>query len=114
MPASTQSMKIRLGIAIYQDTSVYGLLVSISVSQYLLTFSFTSFKQEYFKAAIDSMAANSLRCVAIAYRSYELGKIPKDEEHLSQWALPEDELVLLGIVGIKVSIKTQASHDTAQ
>ncbi|XP_048318312.1 calcium-transporting ATPase 9, plasma membrane-type isoform X2 [Ziziphus jujuba] len=57
--------------------------------------------KEYFKAAIDSMAANSLRCVAIAYRSYELGKIPKDEEHLSQWALPEDELVLLGIVGIK-------------
>lgn len=57
-------------------------------------------------AAINSMAANSLRCVAIAYRSYELGKIPKDEEHLTQWALPEDELVLLGIVGIKVSTKT--------
>lgn len=49
------------------------------------------------------MAASSLRCVAIAYRTYELDKIPTEEEHLTQWALPEDDLVLLGIVGIKVS-----------
>lgn len=52
------------------------------------------------------MAASSLRCVAIAYRSYELDKIPTEEEHLTQWALPEDDLVLLGIVGIKVSKTT--------
>ncbi|KAL5554547.1 hypothetical protein UlMin_041948 [Ulmus minor] len=57
--------------------------------------------EEFFKAAIDNMAARSLRCVAIAYRSYELDKVPTEEEHLAQWALPEDELVLLAIVGIK-------------
>ncbi|KAF3430971.1 hypothetical protein FNV43_RR25701 [Rhamnella rubrinervis] len=57
--------------------------------------------KEFFRAAIDNMAASSLRCVAIAYRSYELDKIPTEEEHLTEWALPEDDLVLLGIVGIK-------------
>ncbi|KAI5436496.1 hypothetical protein KIW84_022839 [Lathyrus oleraceus] len=55
----------------------------------------------FFKEAIDDMAARSLRCVAIAYRSYELDQIPSNEEDLNQWSLPEDELVLLAIVGIK-------------
>nr|XP_048333648.1 calcium-transporting ATPase 9, plasma membrane-type isoform X1 [Ziziphus jujuba var. spinosa] len=58
-------------------------------------------KVTFFKKAIDDMAASSLRCVAIAYRSYELDKVPTDEAQLSVWALPEDELVLLAIVGIK-------------
>ncbi|XP_059456486.1 calcium-transporting ATPase 9, plasma membrane-type-like [Corylus avellana] len=57
--------------------------------------------KEFFKTAIDEMAASSLRCVAIAYRSYELDKVPTDEELLAQWVLPEDGLVLLAIVGIK-------------
>ncbi|KAM5579900.1 calcium-transporting ATPase 9, plasma membrane-type-like [Rosa sericea] len=57
--------------------------------------------KDFFKAAIDGMAASSLRCVAIAYRPYELDKVPTEEENLSQWALPEDSLVLLAIVGIK-------------
>ncbi|KAM7471942.1 hypothetical protein LguiA_010125 [Lonicera macranthoides] len=55
----------------------------------------------FFKKAIENMAASSLRCVAIAYRSYEMNKVPCEEEHLAQWVLPEDELILLGIVGIK-------------
>ena len=49
------------------------------------------------------MAASSLRCVAIAYRSYELDEVPSNEEELAEWSLPEKELVLLGIVGIKVN-----------
>ncbi|KAM1010752.1 calcium-transporting ATPase 9, plasma membrane-type-like isoform X1 [Malus sylvestris] len=57
--------------------------------------------KEFFKMAIDDMAERSLRCVAIAYRPYEQDKVPTDEEQLSQWALPEDNLVLLAIVGIK-------------
>ncbi|XP_050383372.1 calcium-transporting ATPase 9, plasma membrane-type [Argentina anserina] len=57
--------------------------------------------KEFFKEAIDGMAASSLRCVAIAYRPYELDKVPSQENNLSQWALPEDNLVLLAIVGIK-------------
>lgn len=48
------------------------------------------------------MAARSLRCVAIAYRTCEVDKVPTDELHLGRWFLPEDELILLAIVGIKV------------
>ncbi|KAJ6317207.1 hypothetical protein OIU76_012868 [Salix suchowensis] len=58
-------------------------------------------EMDYFKVAIDDMAACSLRCVAIAYRPYELDKVPTNEESLGKWVLPEDELVLLAIVGIK-------------
>ncbi|KAJ0654584.1 putative P-type Ca(2+) transporter [Helianthus annuus] len=56
---------------------------------------------EYFKKAIEEMAARSLRCVAIAYRNYDLEDVPVDEEQLAEWNLPEDDLVLLAIVGIK-------------
>uniref|UniRef100_A0A6M2F9D3 Calcium-transporting ATPase n=1 Tax=Populus davidiana TaxID=266767 RepID=A0A6M2F9D3_9ROSI len=58
-------------------------------------------EMDFFKVAIDDMAARSLRCVAIAYRPYELDKVPTDEESLGKWVLPEDELVLLAVVGIK-------------
>ncbi|KAF7814672.1 calcium-transporting ATPase 9, plasma membrane-type-like [Senna tora] len=57
--------------------------------------------KDFFKGAIDEMAAQSLRCVATAYRSYELDKVPSNEEELAKWSLPEDQLVLLSIVGIK-------------
>lgn len=56
----------------------------------------------FFRKAIEDMAAGSLRCVAIAYRPYEMENVPTDEEQLDQWVLPEDDLVLLAIVGIKV------------
>ncbi|OMO53213.1 Cation-transporting P-type ATPase [Corchorus capsularis] len=58
-------------------------------------------KMAFFEKAIESMAAGSLRCVAIAYRSYESEKVPTNEEELARWALPENDLVLLAIVGIK-------------
>ncbi|KAK9097470.1 hypothetical protein Sjap_022967 [Stephania japonica] len=61
----------------------------------------TDVKDSLFKNAIEDMAAGSLRCVAIAYRPYEREKVPNDEEQLAQWVLPEDDLVLLAIVGIK-------------
>ncbi|KAK8581365.1 hypothetical protein V6N12_071593 [Hibiscus sabdariffa] len=57
--------------------------------------------KEFFKVAIDEMAANSLRCVALAYRVCEKEKVPTDEEGFNRWILPEDNLVLLAIVGIK-------------
>lgn len=57
--------------------------------------------EDQFNAAISDMAAKSLRCVAIAYRSYELEKVPIDEQRLDQWDLPADDLILLAIVGIK-------------
>lgn len=63
----------------------------------------TIFLQEFFEAAIDEMAANSLRCIALAYRLCEQEKVPSTEESFNDWVLPEDNLVLLAIVGIKVN-----------
>ncbi|XP_050228032.1 calcium-transporting ATPase 9, plasma membrane-type-like isoform X2 [Mercurialis annua] len=57
--------------------------------------------KDFLKAAVDDMAARSLRCIAIAYRSYDSDKVPAEEEDLQKWVLPEDDLVLLAIVGIK-------------
>ena len=65
---------------------------------------------EIFKKAIEEMAASSLRCVAIAYRSYHMEKVPSTEQELAQWALPEDDLVLLAIVGIKVYVSIYGLH----
>lgn len=59
--------------------------------------------QEFLKDAINSMAEKSLRCVAVAYKTLEADMVPTDQEQLSQWTLPEDGLVLLAIVGIKVA-----------
>ncbi|XP_074284816.1 calcium-transporting ATPase 10, plasma membrane-type-like isoform X2 [Silene latifolia] len=58
-------------------------------------------KMSFFNNAIEQMATQSLRCVAIAFRPHELNKVPSDEEQLSQWVIPDDELTLLAIVGIK-------------
>ncbi|KAL7168511.1 hypothetical protein ACSBR2_038863 [Camellia fascicularis] len=54
-----------------------------------------------FQRAIEDMAARSLRCVSIAYRSYEMENTPSDEEELAHWEIPENDLVLLAIVGLK-------------
>ncbi|KAL3632815.1 Calcium-transporting ATPase 9, plasma membrane-type [Castilleja foliolosa] len=51
--------------------------------------------------AIDNMAARSLRCVAIAYRTCEADEVPTDQDQLAQWDLPDNDLVLVAIVGIK-------------
>ncbi|CAH2077539.1 unnamed protein product [Thlaspi arvense] len=71
-------------------------------------------KMTELKNAINDMAARSLRCVAIAFRTFEADKIPTDEEQLSRWVLPEDDLVLLAIVGIKVRMVTGDNIQTAR
>ncbi|KAI3447345.1 hypothetical protein Pfo_004010 [Paulownia fortunei] len=58
-------------------------------------------KLSFFKKAIEDMAAGSLRCVAIAYRLYDIEKVPTSDEELENWQLPEEDLILLAIVGIK-------------
>ncbi|XP_074281133.1 calcium-transporting ATPase 8, plasma membrane-type-like isoform X2 [Silene latifolia] len=58
----------------------------------------TEQKLDFYKNAIEQMASQSLRCIAIAYRSCEFNK---EQSELSQWVLPEDELILLAIVGLK-------------
>ncbi|KAF1001696.1 hypothetical protein AG4045_009983 [Apium graveolens] len=55
----------------------------------------------FYKNAIEDMAAKSLRCVAIAYKKCEIDQIPNNEENMAEWDLPEDDLVLVAIVGIK-------------
>lgn len=65
---------------------------------------------EYFKKSIETMAAGSLRCVAIAYRQYNGENFPTDEEELEMWEMPEDDLVLLAIVGLKVKILLTFIH----
>ncbi|QCD80324.1 Ca2+-transporting ATPase [Vigna unguiculata] len=57
-------------------------------------------KMSYFKKAIEDMAADSLRCIAIAFRSFEMENVPTGEE-LAHWSLPEDDLSLLAIIGLK-------------
>ena len=77
---------------------IYGeklLLSCLSISCWCL-------QATFFRKAIEDMAARTLRCVAIAYRTCDSENVPTDEEELSNWALPEDNLVLLAIVGIKV------------
>ncbi|CAK8564077.1 unnamed protein product [Lathyrus sativus] len=59
-------------------------------------------KMTVLRNVIEDMATDSLRCVAIAYRLLdETENIPTSEEELAHWTLPEDDLVLLAIVGLK-------------
>lgn len=53
------------------------------------------------KKIIEGMAAATLRCIAFAYRTCDLHNVPVDEEQRQSWQLPEDNLTLLAIVGIK-------------
>eukprot|EP00253_Pinus_taeda_P025991 PITA_25991 len=52
------------------------------------------------KEIIKGMAAEALRCIAFAYRTYDLDSVP-DEEQRQSWNIPEENLTLLAIVGIK-------------
>ncbi|EER99121.2 calcium-transporting ATPase 5, plasma membrane-type isoform X1 [Sorghum bicolor] len=58
-----------------------------------------SIKHIEFKKSIDDMAVRSLRCVAFAYCPWEPKMVPT--ESLDKWKLPEDDLTLIGVVGIK-------------
>ncbi|KAL1532694.1 Calcium-transporting ATPase 8, plasma membrane-type [Salvia divinorum] len=58
-------------------------------------------KLSLFREAIEDMAKESLRCVAIAYRTCGMDEVPTTEEELENWQLPEGNLILLAIVGIK-------------
>ncbi|KAG6389298.1 hypothetical protein SASPL_150765 [Salvia splendens] len=60
-------------------------------------------KLSLFREAIEDMAKESLRCVAIAYRTCGMDEVPTTEEKLENWQLPEGNLILLAIVGIKTA-----------
>ncbi|KAL6656275.1 hypothetical protein ACP70R_007101 [Stipagrostis hirtigluma subsp. patula] len=59
----------------------------------------SSDKHSEFKKLIDDMAMKSLRCVAFAYCPWELKMVPRED--LDKWKLPEDDLTLIGMIGIK-------------
>lgn len=42
--------------------------------------------------------------MAIAYRPYDAKSVPSTAEELENWQLPESDLILLAIVGIKVLV----------
>ncbi|KAL5065907.1 hypothetical protein RYX36_027644 [Vicia faba] len=59
-------------------------------------------KMTVLRNVIEDMAADSLRCVAVAYRLLDgTDNITTGEEELACWSLPENNLVLLAIVGLK-------------
>uniref|UniRef100_A0ACD5Z9I7 Uncharacterized protein n=1 Tax=Avena sativa TaxID=4498 RepID=A0ACD5Z9I7_AVESA len=64
------------------------------------THEMTPDKANQFKRYIEDMAEQSLRCVAFAYRNLDLKDIPSEEQRIS-WQLPDNDLTLIGIVGMK-------------
>jgi Ca2+-transporting ATPase len=59
------------------------------------------FQANQFKKYIEDMAEQSLRCVAFAYRNLDPKDIPSEEQRIN-WQLPDNDLTLIGIVGMKV------------
>ncbi|KAL5220263.1 hypothetical protein ABZP36_024976 [Zizania latifolia] len=103
------SEKKRGGVAVQSDAGVHvhwkgaaELVLSSCKSWLTLDGSvqtMSSEKYDEFRKSIEDMAMSSLRCVAFAYCPCEIETIPKDD--IADWKLPEDDLTLLGIVGIK-------------
>ncbi|KAL3694030.1 hypothetical protein R1sor_007681 [Riccia sorocarpa] len=58
-------------------------------------------KDEELKNVIEGMAAASLRCIAFAYKPLDSTTIPETEEDLRTWPIPDQELVFIGVIGIK-------------
>ena len=61
----------------------------------------TAEKHKEFHDIIQGMAAQALRCIAIAYRSIDETQIPEGEEARSEWKAPDQDLCLMAIAGIK-------------
>ncbi|KAJ1290257.1 hypothetical protein BS78_02G229300 [Paspalum vaginatum] len=103
------SEKKRGGVAVQSDTEVHihwkgaAELVLASCRSWLSPDGsvqpMNSVKHSEFKKLIDHMAVSSLRCVAFAYCPWEPKMLPT--ESLDKWKLPEDDLTLIGVVGIK-------------
>ncbi|CAO2201012.1 unnamed protein product [Urochloa humidicola] len=66
--------------------------------------SMTPEKVAELKKFIEDIAAASLRCVAFAYRTHKMDDVPNEDQR-AEWKLPEDNLIMLGIVGMKVHIE---------
>lgn len=50
---------------------------------------------------IEGMAAASLRCIAFSYKPLDVKTVPKVEEELRDWQIPDSDLIFLAVIGIK-------------
>lgn len=93
-----QSLDMSCNIRIVQGLSIHFTLYSYleNICSYI-----TLLQADEFRKYIEDMAARSLRCVSFAYRPFELENVPNEEQRVN-WVLPEDNLIFLAIVGIKV------------
>ncbi|KAG2648889.1 hypothetical protein PVAP13_1NG071300 [Panicum virgatum] len=57
-------------------------------------------KVNQLKKFIEDMAEKSLRCIAFAYRNLGLEDVPSEEQRIN-WQLPDNDLTLIGIAGMK-------------
>ncbi|RLN09743.1 calcium-transporting ATPase 8, plasma membrane-type-like [Panicum miliaceum] len=57
-------------------------------------------KVNQLKKFIEDMAEQSLRCIAFAYRNLGLEDVPSEEQRIN-WQLPDNDLTLIGIAGMK-------------
>lgn len=64
------------------------------------THEMTPDKANQLKKLIEDMAEQSLRCIAFAYRNLDLKDVPSEEQRIN-WQLPDNELTLIGIIGMK-------------
>lgn len=64
------------------------------------THKMTPDKANQFKKYIEDMAEQSLRCVAFAYRNLDLKDVPSEEQR-TNWQVPDNDLTLIAIVGMK-------------
>lgn len=61
----------------------------------------TDEKCKEFRDIIEGMAAQALRCIALAYRSIDELEVPQSEEDRSEWKVPDQGLGLVAVAGIK-------------
>ncbi|XP_062218344.1 calcium-transporting ATPase 5, plasma membrane-type-like [Phragmites australis] len=64
------------------------------------THEMTPDKANQLKKLIEDMAEQSLRCVAFAYRNLDLKDVPSEEQRIN-WQLPDNDLTLIAIAGMK-------------
>ncbi|XP_037435057.1 calcium-transporting ATPase 5, plasma membrane-type-like isoform X2 [Triticum dicoccoides] len=103
------SVKKRGGVAVQSDAYVHihwkgaaELVLASCKSWFSVDGSvhpMSSDKYNELKRFIDDMSMSSLRCIAFAYCTCELSMVPRED--LDKWQLPEENLTLLGMVGIK-------------
>lgn len=67
-----------------------------------------TFQANQLKKFIEDMAEQSLRCIAFAYRNLDPEDVPNEDQRIN-WQLPDNDLTLIGIAGMKVHVQEFAN-----